>query len=46
MQLNMSSYNSYCNMKRDIVKKKALKPGHKLEEIEKPLFREFKKNIS
>ena len=45
IQLNMSSYNSYCNMKKNILKKKALKPGHKLEEIEKPLFREFKKYI-
>ena len=40
--MNMSSCNLFCKIKRKRVREKVIKPGKKLEEIEKPLLREFK----
>ena len=40
--MNMSSCNLFCKIKRKRVCEKVIKPGKKLEEIEKPLLREFK----
>ena len=42
IKMNMSSCNLFCKIKRKRVCEKVIKPGKKLEEIEKPLLREFK----
>jgi hypothetical protein len=42
IKMNMSSCNLFCKIKRKRVREKVIKPGKKLEEIEKPLLREFK----
>ena len=42
IKMDTSSCNLFCNLKRKRVREKVLKPGEKVEDIEKPLLREFK----